>query len=135
MVVGARFRDSGPQFHLLLPLLCKHYTETCAIAVAQSEIVGFVTAYFPPNYAGTIFVWQIGSTRSMHDQGLATRLLQEVLQRDVCRGGLTDADTDNDGLKDGYEIAEELNPLQSSDCHDWVCVNNNRRGWRLEIGL
>jgi L-2,4-diaminobutyric acid acetyltransferase len=45
-----------------------------------------VTAYFPPNCADTIFVWQIGITRSMRGQGLATRLLQEVLQRDVCRG-------------------------------------------------
>jgi L-2,4-diaminobutyric acid acetyltransferase len=67
-------------------LLCKHFPETCAVAVAKGEIVGFVTAYFPPNCADTIFVWQIGITQSMRGQGLATRLLQDLLQRDVCRG-------------------------------------------------
>lgn len=67
-------------------LLCKHFTETCAVAVAKGEIVGFLTAYFPPNRADTIFVWQVGITRAMRGQGLATRLLQQLLQRDVCRG-------------------------------------------------
>ena len=67
-------------------LLCKHFTETCSVVVANDAIVGFVTAYFPPDRADTIFVWQIGVTRAMRGQGLATRMLQELLQRDACRG-------------------------------------------------
>ena len=45
-----------------------------------------------------------------------------------------DADTDNDGMNDGYEIAEGFNPLDSSDCPDWICIKSFNRGWRLGIG-
>ena len=47
----------------------------------------------------------------------------------------TDADTDNDGLNDGYELDEGLNPLDSSDCPNWICIDSSRRGWRLRLGL
>ena len=47
----------------------------------------------------------------------------------------TDGDTDNDGLSDGYEIAKGLNQLDSTDCPNWICIDNNRRGWRLGLGL
>jgi hypothetical protein len=46
-----------------------------------------------------------------------------------------DADTDNDGLNDGYEITEGFNPLNNSDCPDWICIGSSRRGWRLGLGL
>ncbi len=46
-----------------------------------------------------------------------------------------DADTDNDGLSDGYEISEGFDPLNSTDCPDWICIDSSRRGWRLGIGL
>lgn len=65
-------------------LLCKHFSETCAVAEANGKIVGFVIAYLLPQRADTLFVWQIGITHTMRGQGLATRLLQELLQRDVC---------------------------------------------------
>jgi L-2,4-diaminobutyric acid acetyltransferase len=66
-------------------LLGKHFSETCAVAVKNGEIIGFVTGYLVPHRADTLFVWQIGITDTMRGQGLAIRLLQELLQRDVCR--------------------------------------------------
>lgn len=47
----------------------------------------------------------------------------------------TDADTDNDGLTDGYEVLEGFNPLDNADCPEWICINSSRRGWRLGLGL
>ncbi len=32
-----------------------------------------------------------------------------------------DSDTDDDGMKDGYEITEGLNPLDGNDCPGWFC--------------
>ncbi len=46
-----------------------------------------------------------------------------------------DADTDNDGLDDGYEVTEGYNPVDSSDCPEWICAGGSRRGWRLGLGL
>jgi L-2,4-diaminobutyric acid acetyltransferase len=67
-------------------LLCRHFSDTCAVAVVEGEVVGFVTAYLPPGQPDTLFVWQIGVARTMRGKGLATRLLKELLQRDACRG-------------------------------------------------
>jgi L-2,4-diaminobutyric acid acetyltransferase len=66
-------------------LLCKHFSETCAVAEVNGEIVGFVTAYLPPRHADTLFVWQIGVAAEMRGRGMASRLLEEVLQRKSCR--------------------------------------------------
>jgi hypothetical protein len=43
-----------------------------------------------------------------------------------------DADTDNDGLNDGYEVAEGFNPLDDTDCPEWICYSG-LRGWRLGL--
>ena len=47
----------------------------------------------------------------------------------------TDADTDNDGMSDGYEISEGFDPLDNTDCPNWICIDGSRRGWRLGIGI
>ena len=66
-------------------LLCKDFAATCAVAEAQGEIVGVVTAYLPPGRGDTLFIWQIGVTPERRGQGLAAGLLQDLLRRDVCR--------------------------------------------------
>ena len=45
-----------------------------------------------------------------------------------------DADSDDDGLNDGYELAEGLDPTDGSDCPQWVC-GGGLRGWRLKLLL
>jgi len=67
-------------------LLCKDYPETCAVAEAKGEILGFVTAYLPPGREDTLFIWQIGVSSALRGQGVAGRLLRDLLQRECCRG-------------------------------------------------
>jgi L-2,4-diaminobutyric acid acetyltransferase len=67
-------------------LLCKDFPATCCVAEAHGAIAGFVTAYLPPGRGDTLFVWQIGVAAELRGQGVAGRLLQELLRRDVCRG-------------------------------------------------
>jgi L-2,4-diaminobutyric acid acetyltransferase len=67
-------------------LLCKDYSETCAVAEANGEILGFVTAYLPPGREDSLFIWQIGVSSALRGQGVASRLLRELLQRESCRG-------------------------------------------------
>lgn len=66
-------------------LLCQHFAETCCVAEVDDEVVGFVTAYLPPGRPDTLFAWQIGVSPEHRGQGLASRLLTELLRRDVCR--------------------------------------------------
>ena len=45
MAVGARLGRLDLNSTCCYLLLCKHFLETCTVAVANGEIVGFVTAY------------------------------------------------------------------------------------------
>lgn len=67
-------------------LLCKDYWKTCAVAEAKGETLGFVTAYLPPGREDSLFIWQIGVSSALRGQGVAGRLLRELLQRESCRG-------------------------------------------------
>jgi L-2,4-diaminobutyric acid acetyltransferase len=66
-------------------LLCKDFSATCCVAEARGGLVGFVTAYLPPGRSDTLFVWQIAVTSELRGQGVAARLLQELLRRRACR--------------------------------------------------
>ena len=66
-------------------LLCRHFSQTCAVADLRGVVVGFVTGYLPPGRSDTFFIWQIGTRAEQRGQGIATRLVQDVLQREPCR--------------------------------------------------
>jgi L-2,4-diaminobutyric acid acetyltransferase len=80
-------RDSGvldlnSQYAYLL--LCDHFAKTCLVAIADNQLAGFVAAYLPPNRPATVFVWQIGIAPTMRKQGLAKRLLQQLVRLPDC---------------------------------------------------
>jgi L-2,4-diaminobutyric acid acetyltransferase len=89
----------GPEIHRLVAackpldlnsryaylLLCEHYAETCALAHAGDRVVGFASAYRPPQRADTIFVWQVAVAPAARGQGVAGAMLQELLARPALR--------------------------------------------------
>lgn len=56
-------------------LLASHFSQTCAVAECEGELVGFVTAYRLPQQADCLFVWQIAVSPLCRAQGLASKLL------------------------------------------------------------
>ena len=62
-------------------LQCSHFAPTCAIAELDGSIVGWLSGYVPPQRGDTLFVWQICIGRPARGQGLAKRLVAEVLAR------------------------------------------------------
>lgn len=66
-------------------LQCLHFADTCALAEQNGETVGFVSAYIPPARPDTLFVWQIAVDDVARGQGLAKRLLKEILARPACK--------------------------------------------------
>ena len=66
-------------------LLCRDFAKTCVVAETTGEPVGFATAYLPPSRDGTVFVWQIAIAASARRQGLALRMLHELLALPACR--------------------------------------------------
>ena len=60
-------------------LLCRDFTLTCRVAEEHNEIIGFVTAYFPPDQPQVLFIWQIAVAPDHRGRGVAMRMLVDLL--------------------------------------------------------
>lgn len=60
--------------------VCAHHGRTSVVADADDRLAGFVTAYRLPERPDTLFVWQVGVDASARGQGLATRMLEWLLE-------------------------------------------------------
>lgn len=67
-------------------LLCHHYSDTCIVAESDDSIEGFISAYLPPTKMGVLFVWQVAVKATVRGRGVASQMLRELLNRNVCRG-------------------------------------------------
>jgi L-2,4-diaminobutyric acid acetyltransferase len=65
-------------------LQCTHFAATSVAAVFQGELVGFISGYRIPDRADTLFVWQVAVGERARGQGLATQMLQHILEREDC---------------------------------------------------
>ena len=65
-------------------LQCTHFADTCVVAEDGDELAGFMSAYIPPKQPNVLFIWQVAVHESARGQGLAQRMLSELLARDVC---------------------------------------------------
>lgn len=70
--------DNSPYCYLLL---CSHFSGTSIVAEADGEIVGFTAAYRPPEQPDTLFIWQVAVAPSAARQGIASRMVSELLAR------------------------------------------------------
>lgn len=71
-------------------ILCEHFFSTCVVVQScdadPSDILACLTAYVPPKQPDTLFVWQVAVDASLRGQGVAKRLLAEVLARQALQG-------------------------------------------------
>lgn len=64
-------------------LQCSHFSETSIAAESNDDIVGFISGYIQPNQPDTLFIWQVAVGEKARGQGLAGRMLKEILSRSV----------------------------------------------------
>jgi L-2,4-diaminobutyric acid acetyltransferase len=65
--------DVNSAYHYLI--MCRHFGKTCIVAEKQGRVVGFVTAYIPPDSPDSIFVWQVAVDKKERGQGLGVQML------------------------------------------------------------
>ena len=78
---------------------CDHFAETCVLAEIDGEAVGWISAYIRPDDPDTLFVWQVAVSAKARGAGLGTRMLEHILDREVCADVTqmqTTITTDND---------------------------------------
>ena len=66
-------------------LLCTHFAETCVVAQVESQLAGFVSSYKKPTDASVLFVWQVAVSSDARGQGLGSRMLNELMNREPCQ--------------------------------------------------
>lgn len=66
-------------------LQCTHFAETGVAAEKAGDLVGFISGYIPPQKPETVFVWQVAVHEKGRGQGLAKRMLKEIVARDACK--------------------------------------------------
>lgn len=62
-------------------LQCTHFSDTCALAEVDGEIVGFVSGYRIPNDPEVFFVWQVAVDERARGQNLGKRMIIDVVRR------------------------------------------------------
>jgi diaminobutyrate acetyltransferase len=67
-------------------LWCRDFAQTSAVARIDDEVVGFVTGYVRPDAPDTLVVWQIAVDASQRGGGVASRLLNHLVDRVLPRG-------------------------------------------------
>jgi L-2,4-diaminobutyric acid acetyltransferase len=65
-------------------LQCGHFAKTSAAAFYRGKLVGFVSAYYPPNEPHTLFVWQVVVAQSLRDLGLGKLMLHWLIEQPSC---------------------------------------------------
>ena len=61
-------------------LVCTDFAATSLVAEDADGLVGAVAAYRPPPRPQAVFVWQVGVAERARGQGLARRMLHELLE-------------------------------------------------------
>ena len=62
-------------------LQCTDFSETCVLAERDGEVMGWISAYRPPAHAERLFVWQVAVDPRARGEGLALRMLDELIAR------------------------------------------------------
>jgi L-2,4-diaminobutyric acid acetyltransferase len=62
-------------------LQCSHFANTCAVAESDGSVQAFISAYVRPDQPETLFVWQVAVDASLRGQGVAGKLIAELLAR------------------------------------------------------
>jgi len=63
-------------------LLADHFRKTVVLAESPAgDLGGFVTAYRPPQAPQTLFIWQVAVAAELRGRGIASRLLENLMQR------------------------------------------------------
>jgi L-2,4-diaminobutyric acid acetyltransferase len=61
------------------------FAKTSVAAFLDNQLVGFVSAYYPPNEPRTLFVWQVVVSQFLRDLGLGKKMLHWLIAQPACQ--------------------------------------------------
>lgn len=67
-------------------LQCTDFRETCVLAERGDRLIGWISAYRPPASPERLFIWQVAVASEARGEGLALKMLDELLERPAVFG-------------------------------------------------
>ena len=107
-------------------LQCGHFAQTSVAAEMNGEIVGFISAYKKPEQANTLFVWQVAVDEKARGQGLASKMLQHILQRQYCQSITHLETTITEDNKGSWALFERLATTLSAELHSSIWLDKQK---------
>lgn len=80
LVRDSEYLDQNSLYCYLL--VCSRFRNSSIVAVANNTVLGFISAFASADRPHVLFVWQVGVHARARRQGLAKRMLLEILRRD-----------------------------------------------------
>lgn len=120
--------DVNSSYHYLL--WCRDFADTSVVAADQDgNMMGFVTGFFRPQQPVTLLIWQVAVDSAARGQGLASRMLDYLVEITGAQRLETTVTDDNAASKrlfaslaERHEASHEIEPLFTSamypDGHD-----------------
>lgn len=67
-------------------LHCSHFASTSIAAFKQDDLVGFISGYVVPERPDTLFIWQVAVSDAARGEGLASKMLDGIVNRPQLNG-------------------------------------------------
>ncbi len=67
-------------------LQCSDFADTCVLAERGDELLGWISGYRPPAAPECLFVWQVAVAAAARGEGLAGKMLDELIARPAAAG-------------------------------------------------
>ncbi|WP_368858650.1 diaminobutyrate acetyltransferase [Oceanobacillus saliphilus] len=65
---------------------CEIFSNTSIVVKSKEtqKVVGFISGFIHPDKTDTLFIWQVAVSESERGNGLATKMLLQLMDRDAC---------------------------------------------------
>lgn len=100
-------------------LWCRDFSSTSVVAVSQDEqLLGFITGFMRPDDPETLMIWQVGVDEAARGHGLASRMLDYLVDTTSAQNLETTVTDDNAAsnrlfasLADRHDAVHDITPL------------------------
>ncbi|WP_419767308.1 diaminobutyrate acetyltransferase [Arcobacter sp.] len=80
LVKESKVLDLNSEYLYLLQ--STHFSSTCAVALHEEKVIGFVSGYLKPDENNSLFIWQVAVDGKYRGNDIAGRLIMNIIKRD-----------------------------------------------------
>lgn len=100
---------------------CDIFSETSIVAEKNGKTLGFISGYKNPNNPNKLFIWQVAVDASARGNGLATKMLRQLLKREACKDIDYVEATVSPSNQPSQSLFKGLAKKLDTDCHISDC--------------